>query len=94
MAQVAQLTREPQDLVDATLVAQDSTYRIQAAKRNSADVVLWDTADPPGGPTGYTLEPGQDVVIRVSGAVFYAWAFTEEHDQRFAEIVIFEAASS
>ena len=93
MAQTAQLTREPRDLVAATLVVQDQAYRIQAARRNTAEVILWDTANPPGGPSGYSLEPGQDLVIRVSGSVFYAWAFTEDPAKRFAEIVIFEAAS-
>ena len=93
MAQVVQLTENPIDLVDNSVLTQDQAYRIQAARRNTAEVILWDSADPPGGPSGYSLGPGQDLVIRINGSEFYTWAFTEDPAKRFAEIVIFEAAN-
>lgn len=93
MARTAQLTREPRDLVAESVLVQDQAYRIQAARRNTSEVLLWDSTDPPGGPVGYSLDPGQDLVIRVNDSVFYAWTFDEDQSKRFAQIVIFEAAS-
>ena len=91
MAQIVQLTETPMDLVADSIFTQNETYRIQANPRNTADVVVWDTANPPGGPSGYNLTPGSDVVVEITNTVFYAWAFTEKPASRFAEIVIFAA---
>ena len=91
MADYAQLTAEPTDIQSDFSLTSGNSYRIQSSKYNEADVLLWDESNPPGGSTGYTLEPGESLVVSITGTEFHAWCFHLDNSKRFGQIVIFDA---